>query len=198
LCPAKKDKGNILNDIANGIHDALVWVDDRREALAFIGSGVLQIVGGAMLDAGGTAGGAALSLATFGAGTPGGVVIAGVSITAGTALIGTGTVTAAVGLAMLANNSTGRPKDNENTKKTIDEGKGNQTRLSEDLIKRRTGTDVHDVKNVIQKQYRKEIKDAGVSNNFDLYESNGKVVIKGNKGGKELNLNISLESLGIK
>jgi RHS repeat-associated protein len=85
-----------------------------------------------------------------------------------------------------------RSPDDDNDNK-----KANMRKLSEAEIKRRTGTEVHDVKHTIRNQYSAEINESGVSRNFDIYENNGEVIIKGNQGGAELNLKINLESLGV-
>jgi hypothetical protein len=193
LCPGKKDKGNILNDIGNGINDALVWIDDRKDALAFIGSGVLQIVGGALLDAGGTAGGAALSVGTFGIGTPGGVVIAGASITAGTVLIGTGSVTAAIGLAMLANNSTGKPKDNTET--TNNQNKGDYKTLTESELKKRLNADdIHSIKKEIIKDNKAALDKIGSKNPDIGVDKNGNTILIDRTTGKTINTDVPLNN----
>jgi hypothetical protein len=82
-------------------------------------------------------------------------------------------------------------QNNDNTKKS------NMRRLSEKEIENRTGTKVHDVKKTIRNQYATEIRETGVSRNFDIYENNGEVIIKGNQGGAELNLKTNLESFGV-
>jgi hypothetical protein len=74
--------------------------------------------------------------------------------------------------------------------------KSNMQRLSEGEIKKRTGTDVHDVKDTIRRQYSRVIRESNIGQNFDIYENNGKVIIKGNQTGIELNLNVNLESFG--
>jgi hypothetical protein len=84
-----------------------------------------------------------------------------------------------------------QPNNNDDNKKS------NMRKLSENEIIKRTGTDVHDVKDTIRGQYFDEMKETGVSRNFDIYENNGEVIIKGNQGGAELNLKIDLESLGV-
>jgi hypothetical protein len=82
-------------------------------------------------------------------------------------------------------------------KNTENDKKSNMRRLSENEIEKHTGTNVHDVKDVIRNQFKDEINEAGIGRNFDLYENNGKIIIKGNKNGVELNLDITLKSLGV-
>ena len=73
----------------------------------------------------------------------------------------------------------------------------NKDCLSKADIEKRTNSNVHEIKKEIKKQYGKEMKRAGISENFDLYESDGKLILKGNKTGNQLNLNIPLESLAL-
>jgi hypothetical protein len=75
--------------------------------------------------------------------------------------------------------------------------KFNMRKLSEGEIRTRTGTEVHDVKDTIRNQYSTEMHDAKVGKNFDIYENNGEVIIKGNQTGAELNLKINIESLRV-
>jgi len=78
-----------------------------------------------------------------------------------------------------------------------DDDKSNMRHLNVNEIEKRTGTTVHDVKDTIRNQYSYDIKNNNIGENFDIYENNDQVIIKGNQTGRELNLNINLESLGV-
>jgi hypothetical protein len=82
------------------------------------------------------------------------------------------------------------PQNDDNNDK-----KSNMKHLSEDEINDRTGRSVHDVKNDIRIDYSKELRKKGIEN-FDIYENDGKLILKGNYNNRELLLDISLEFYG--
>ncbi|WP_191016881.1 hypothetical protein [Treponema zioleckii] len=72
-----------------------------------------------------------------------------------------------------------------------------KTRLKDSDIEKRTKSSVHEVKKKIRSQYATEMKESGMSKNFDLHEVDKKIIIKANKGGAQLNLNLPLEAFGV-
>jgi hypothetical protein len=114
--------------ISMTLQDLSAFVSANRDALGTIMVGAIEVVAGAVLGGGGTAGGASLAVATAGAGTPAGVAVASSSIAAGQALIACGAATIGVGLASLTvgkapepNNGQARPHGKEDHNRQIDD-----------------------------------------------------------------------------
>lgn len=76
-------------------------------------------------------------------------------------------------------------------------------RLGKKEIEDRTGTSVHDVKDVIRDQFGKEFKENGFGTNFDLMENeDGNLILEANKKMKDntkptINTGTTLESFGV-
>ena len=95
-------------------------------------------------------------------------------------------------------NTNGNSNDNNDNEPKKDNHKlDNKTRLKDSDIEKRTNSSVHDVKDKIRSQYGKEMKESGMSKNFDLHEVDQKVILKSNIGDAQLNLNIPLEAFGV-
>jgi hypothetical protein len=158
------------------------FYNENKDAIQKIGIGAAKVAMGLGIGALGVGGGAGITIGSGGAAALGGVALADAAIVAGGVYVGEGAADVLDGIVMMSQG------DNN--------GSGNIKHLSEQEITKRTGSSVHEVKDTIKQQFGKEIKDNNIGGNFELYEKNGDLIIKGNKTGKEFSLNLPLESFG--
>jgi hypothetical protein len=110
--PDGRDGDSFLDKLKNVVNDVDKYILENKEALFLIAFGGAQIVGGNILKGGSVTGGVVIAGVSGGVGTLAGVALAVVGVSAGETLEVTGTVTLAVGLAMLVSNNTGGGSEN--------------------------------------------------------------------------------------
>ena len=183
------DPSGMVGTLPKGLQKlvkATAYVYKNRDSIAKVAVGSMKFAGGVAIAIAGSSGGAGITVGTGGVATAGGVSVAVTAIVAGAAIAKDGVTDVLEGIQDLK-------KVGDNTEKSA----GNIKRLSKSEIEKRTGDSVHGVKKEISKQYGQEMKDKGFGKNFDLYENDGQVIIKANKGGANLNLKLPLEAFGV-